>query len=445
LYITTGKRVSSKGDHPLIAALILTGLTNLDLHGSALPNGLEVFTLYDPSAPVVTVCVAVKTGATCETPETNGLAHFYEHMFFKGNAALPDQTAYNERMRALGIIRNGTTSREVVKYYITLGSSRFEEGMEFMRDAMLTPLFDSVEMERERSVITDEYLRNSSSSWWAFRKAVENTVYPEPWRGSAIGALEVIQSASPGVMRHFRETYYTPDNAALFIIGDISEDSALSAAGRYFGEWESGGRSDYDSLGPAVSIPGDTTVTVQGPPGVGYIQIVLQGPTLLSDRESTYAGDVWGTYLGLASRRFQRNLVTEGPFTEVYGGYTTQRFSPMITLGGMIEPGLVEEGLALLNRELDAMVRGDYFDPGGVEIAASRLRRERLLARESSRDLAIETLPFWWVQGSGIDYYLTYEEGIALVDPGRIGDFVEEYIAGKPRAVFLVTPDGGSR
>lgn len=429
----------------MIVALLLTGLAGLDLQGTVLPNGLEVFTLHDPSAPVVTICVAVKTGATCETPQTNGLAHFYEHMFFKGNAALPDQTAYNERLRSLGIIRNGTTSREVVKYYITLGSHRFEEGMEFMRDAMLTPLFDPLEMERERAVITDEYLRNSSSPWWGFWKAVENTVYLEPWRGSAIGALEVIQSASPEVMHRFRQTYYTPDNAALFITGDVTGDSALSAAGRYFGEWETGGLSDYDSLGPAVRISRDTTVAVQGPPGVGYVHIVLQGPTLLSDRESTYAGDLWGTYLGLSSRRFQRNLVTEGPFTEVYGGYTTQRFSPMITFGGMIEPGLMDEGLALLNREIEAMAREGYFDPEGVQMAATRLRRERLLARESSRDLAVETLPFWWVQGDGIEYYLNYEEGISRVEPGRIEEFVGEYISGKPRAVFLVTPEGGSR
>ncbi len=429
----------------MITALVLIGMASLDLQGHVLPNGLEVFTLHDPSSPVVTICIAVKTGATCETKETNGLAHFYEHMFFKGNAVLPDQTAYNERLRSLGIIRNGATSDEVVKYYITLGSHRFQEGMEFMRDAMLTPLFDPVEMERERSVISDEYLRSSSSPWWDFWQAMENTLFPEPWRKSAIGTLEVIRSASPEAMYRFRELYYSPDNSALFIVGDVTRDSALSAAGTYFGEWEPGGRSDYDSLPPAIRIARDTTVTVQGPPGVGCIRVVLQGPTMLSDRESTYAGDVWGAYLELASRRFQRNLVTHGPFTEVYGGYVTRRFSPMITFDGVIEPELMEEGLDLLNREIEAMTRDDYFDPEGVEMAATRLRRERLLAGESSRDLAVASLPFWWVQGNGIEYYLTYEEGIAGVGPGMIGDFVEEYIAGKPRAVFLVTPEGGSR
>ncbi len=122
------------------SVMILMILTGLSLQLFELPNGLDVIVGEDHSSPVVTICVVVKTGATCETPETNGLAHFYEHMFFKGNGALPDQTAYNRRMRELGMIRNGVTSNEVVKYYLTVSSDLFEEGMGFMFDAIATPL-----------------------------------------------------------------------------------------------------------------------------------------------------------------------------------------------------------------------------------------------------------------------------------------------------------------
>lgn len=425
-------------------ALLFLGIMGMELGSLTLPNGLQVFTARDDTAPVVTICVAVKTGATCETSLTNGLAHFYEHMFFKGNSALPDQTAYNERLRALGIVRNGTTSDEVVRYYITLESALFSEGMEFMRDAMVNPLFDLAEMERERAVITDEYLRNASSPWWDYWKAIENTVYPEPWRGNTIGDLEVIQSASPEVMRMFQEKYYTADNAALFILGDIDGETAMSEAARVFGQWQSGGSSDYDSLGMAIRIDRDTTVLVQGPDGVGQIRITMVGPTIVGDRSATYAGDVWGSYLSLASRRFQRNLVTNGPFSQAYGSYYTQRFSPAVTFGGTIDPGRIGEGLELLNAEIGAMTAPGYFDEEGLTMARELLRRERRLSRESSRDLAIENLPFWWVQGNGLDYYLTYEDSIAATGRERVLDFVERYVAGAPRAVFLVTPEGGA-
>ncbi len=424
------------------AALLLMPLLGVDLNGTVLPNGLQVFTARDETAPVVTICIAVKTGATCETTLTNGLAHFYEHMFFKGNSGLPDQTAYNERLRALGIVRNGTTSTEVVRYYITLESALFEDGMAFMRDAMVTPLFDMEEMERERTVITDEYLRNASSPWWSLWKAVENTVYPEPWRGNTIGSLDAIQSASPEVMREFQEKYYTPDNAALFILGDVDEAFALETAARVFGSWAPGGRSDYDSLGLALRIDRDTTVLVAGPDGVGNIRIMLQGPSMLSDRHGTYAADVWGSYLDLSSRRFQRNLVTEGPFSQAYGGYYTQRFSPAITFGGTIAPERLHEGLLLLSMEIEAMAQPGYFDEEGLVLSRELLRRDRMLSRESSSELAIETLPFWWVQGNGLGYYETYEDSIALTGLSEVTEFVQTYIAGQPRAVFIVLPEG---
>lgn len=419
-------------------------LLGVTLSRTVLPNGLQVFAARDAAAPVVTICVAVKTGATCETPETNGLAHFYEHMFFKGNSSLPDQTAYNSRLRALGIVRNATTSTEVVRYYITLESSLFPQGMEFMRDAVLTPLFDMAEMERERAVITDEYLRNASSPWWNLWKAVENTVYPEPCRGNTIGTLDVINSATPEVMLSFQETYYTPDNAALFILGDVDEEEALKAAAETFGGWARGEGSPYDSMEQAIRIRSDTVVAVSGPAGVGLVRIMMEGPTIAGDRPATYAGDVWGSYLALSSRRFQRNLVTRGPFSQVYGSYHTQRFSPSITLGGTLPPDMVQEGLRLLTEELEAMTSPDYFDEEGLSMARELLRRERMLSRESSRDLAVESLPFWWVQGDGLEYYESYEDSIAVTGLPQVTDFVRRYVTGRPRAVFLVTPEGGT-
>ena len=174
--------------------LLTVALLTLPLHAATfesmiLDNGLEVVVSPSSTSPVVTICVAVRTGATCEVPQTNGLAHFYEHMFFKGNAALPDQTAYNDRMRELGIVRNGITSDEMVRYYVTLGSARFEEGMRFMYDAIATPLFDPAEMERERQVIMNEYERNTTDAWWPYWLAQEQVPgqVPAGWPSRSSG------------------------------------------------------------------------------------------------------------------------------------------------------------------------------------------------------------------------------------------------------------------
>ena len=70
----------------LLFVPLVLAVSAADFETRLLDNGLTVIVSPDNTSPVVTICIAVKTGATCETPETNGLAHFYEHMFFKGTA-----------------------------------------------------------------------------------------------------------------------------------------------------------------------------------------------------------------------------------------------------------------------------------------------------------------------------------------------------------------------
>jgi len=415
---------------------------NFTVVESTLPNGLEVIVYEDHSSPVVTVCVAVKTGATCETPETNGLAHFYEHMFFKGNTALPDQTAYNTRMRELGIIRNGTTGSEDVRYYLTVSSDLFSDGLEFMYNAITGPLFDQAEIAQEQSVVMNEYERNTSNPYWTFWRTQEELLTIEPWRSSAIGSPEVIQSADRETMLMFQQKYYTPENSALIITGDIDPTAVLAEVSSLFGSWEYGGRSDYASLTANISIERDTTVSIEGPAGVGMIRIVYVGPSMADQQIWTYPADVWGQYMGRMSGEFHNDLVTNGPFFDVYASYYSQRFEPSITFGGSIDPLNLTQGLEMMRAEIQNMFLDGYFDGDGIELAGEQLRRERLFMQESSTDMATETLPFWWVEGGGLDYYLTYPDSLAAVTAEDISLFLERWIKNKPSVTFILTPEG---
>ena len=425
-----------------MAALFLFLLLTLPLQQTELENGLDVIIGEDHSSPIVTICITVNTGATCETAETNGLAHFYEHMFFKGNSALPDQTAYNHRMRELGMIRNGTTGSEVVRYYLTVSSDLFDQGIQFMYDAITSPLFLEEEIARERSVIMNEYQRNTAGPWWCFWRAQEEVVTLEPWRSSAIGVPEVIQAADREAMLFFQKTYYTPDNSALIITGDIDAGTAIEAAADIFGAWEFGGRSNYFSLEPNTGITNDTTVSVKGPDGTGVVRIVYQGPSMADEQQWTYAADVWGQYMDRMTGEFYTDLVTNGPFQSVYASYYSQRFEPTVTFGGTIEPEMLDQGLYLLQSEIRDMFREDYFSEEGIDTAVEQLRRHRLFQQESSRDMATETLPFWWVQGGGLDYYLEYPDKLAEVTGDDVRLFIDEWVKDRPSAVFLVSPEG---
>src|SRR5438045_2701167 len=116
--------------------------SDLPVHNKKLANGLEVIVIENHSVPIVTVELNVKNGSYTEPPEYNGLSHLYEHMFFKANKVIPSQEAYLARLRELGMVWNGTTSTERVNYFFTTTSDHLADSMVFMRDAILSPLFE---------------------------------------------------------------------------------------------------------------------------------------------------------------------------------------------------------------------------------------------------------------------------------------------------------------
>src|SRR5664279_5101705 len=132
----------------------------------ALGNGLDVIVVHNPSVPLVTVEVDVHNGAYTEPPEYNGLSHLYEHMFFKANAVLTSQEAYMKRANELGMAWNGTTNTERVNYFFTTTTEHLKDSMVFLRDAVVSPLFDAKELERERVVVTGEIDRNEASPFY---------------------------------------------------------------------------------------------------------------------------------------------------------------------------------------------------------------------------------------------------------------------------------------
>lgn len=409
-----------------------------------LGNGLTVIVSRDDSSPVVTICIAVKTGSTCQTEADCGLAHFYEHMFFKGNALIPDQTAYNARMGELGIVQNGSTSDEIVRYHITLPSERLSEGLEFMYYAIATPLFEEEEMAVERSVILNEYQRDTTHPYWDYWKAREAVLHPSaPWRANGIGLPGVITSADRSVMDAFRATYYTPDNCALIIAGSVDEDSTFALAERWMSAWEYGGRSDYDDLPMLVEISRDTTVTIPSIPGVELVSIDYAGPSLVTDPSATYAADVWGTCLEMMNGEFYRDLVTNGPFMDVSAGFYTQRYAPVISFSGTPRPGRSAEAVVALEQEIDQLLSPSYYDGYDLHAATESLRRHRLLAEETSYDVAVESLAFWWVVGGGLGYYDTYPDSLALVTVDDVTEFLDEYVAGRPSVTFVMSPAEG--
>lgn len=417
-------------------------MSNLQTH--RLPNGLEVITIEDHSVPIVTVEIVVRAGSFVEPPELSGLSHLYEHMFFKGNGVIPNQEAYLARMRELGIRFNGTTAEERVNYFFTLESSRVREGMVFMRDAIRTPLFDQAELTREREVVIGEFDRNEANPMYHLGRQIDEYLWrPFSTRKNPLGDRRTILSATREQMQFFQSTYYVPNNAALLVAGDVDVPRVRALAAELFGDWQSG--ADPFAAHPRVTFPAlrqRQMVYVDKPSQKAVLAWSWIGPDVMRDKPATYAADVFSFILGQGASKFQNALVDSGLTLGAGLSYYTQFNAGPISLQASVQPERVVDAAAAIEAEVARFDDPDYFSDEQLETAKTLLAVARLHEREETSELA-HTVSFWW-GCCGLDYYMTYLDGLNAVTRADIQRYVRQYIQGKPW-VLGVLLDGRER
>ncbi|MBI2898354.1 MAG: insulinase family protein [Deltaproteobacteria bacterium] len=415
-----------------------------NVRSSRLENGLELITIEDHSVPIVTVEIVARAGSFVEPPELSGLSHLYEHMFFKGNATIPNQEAYLARMRELGIRFNGTTSEERVNYFFTLESSRLREGMVFMRDAIRTPLFDDAELTREREVVIGEYDRNEASPYYHLSRQVDEYLWrPFATRKNPLGDRRTILSATREQMVFFKDTYYVPNNAALVVAGDVDPARATELAHELFGDWRRA--PDPFVAHPRVTFPPlrrNQVVYVDKPSRVAVLQYSWHGPDVMRDRAATYAADVFSFILGQGASAFQNALVDTGVTLQAGLSYYTQANVGPISLSAATQPEKVLQAMQAIDEQVARFDDADYFTDEQLETAKTLLAVSRLQERERTSDLA-HNVSFWWAC-CGLDYYMGYLDGLRAVTRADIQRYVRTYVQGKP-FVLGVLLDGAER
>lgn len=408
------------------------------IHTQKLPNGLEIIVIPNPAVPIVTIEMAAKNGAFTETPALNGLSHLYEHMFFKGNAVIPNQSAYLKRMRELGIVFNGTTSAERVNYYFTLPADNLHEGLVFMYNALVTPKFDAEEFKKEKQVVIGEVDRNESSPYYWFSQAVDAKLwfkYPE--RKDALGTRKAINEATIAQMTTMQKTYYVPNNAVIVVAGDVEVDQAVAEVTKIFSKWKKS--ADPFVKHPVPDHPPLTQsdyVVVEQDVQVPMISFNWHGPSVGQDPQATFAADVLSYILSQPTSRFYKSLVDSGITLGAGLSYYTQRYTGPISAAAQMQPDKLEAATHALLAEINKMADPDYFTDAQLENAKTILTVQDMYGREQTSSFA-STISFWWAV-AGLDYYLDYVSNLQKVTREDIAQYVQNYIIGKPFVAGLL-------
>ena len=406
-----------------------------------LANGLEVIVVENHGVPLATIEVDVKNGSFTQSPEYEGLAHMYEHMFFRANAKYPQPESFVDRAGDLGAVFNGTTAEERVNYYLTVPSDSMEAGIRFLAPALLSPLFRQDELERERQVVIGEYDRNESSPFFQLNRQMDMKLYPGNFsRKNIIGDRQVILTTTPEKMRTIQRKYYVPNNSVLIVSGDVNPARVFASAEKELGGWQRG--ADPFAADPIPVIPALTKnegVVVEA--GVGAVTVFLQwqGPSVGKDPKSTYAADVFSDVLNDPGSKFQQRLVDSGLWQSMGVNYYTLNNVGPITISGQTTPQNLRKALAALEGEIAKFNDPGYFDPTELEAVKAHRAVTSAFDRERASGFA-HTLGFWW-SVANLEYYMGYVDNMAHQTVNDLRAYASKYIVGKPRVTgVLIDP-----
>ncbi len=411
------------------------------IHKTTLSNGLDVIVIQNPVVPLVTIEIDVKNGSYTESPEYDGLSHLYEHMFFKANKAIPSQERYLERLRELGGTWNGTTAEERVNYFITIPKDSLVPGLEFMYDAVTSPLFLETELVKERPVVTGELDRAESNPLFLLFRTVGSRAWWKYFsRKNVLGDRQVILTTTPEKMQTIQKRYYVPNNSALLISGDILPEEGFRLAEKQFAGWQRG--PDPFVANPVPEQPpiqSTETVVVENPVNAVSIMRMWQGPSVSMDPKATYAADVLSFILGQQTSSFYKNLVDSGYAVGVNFGYNTLNHVGPITLFAQTTAEKFQGCREAIDKELARMVSPDYFTDAQLENAKTILSTNEQYGRERPSQF-VHTVGYWWAV-AGLDYYLDYIENLRKVSRQDIKEYLDTYVIGKKYVEgILVSP-----
>lgn len=203
-----------------------------------LANGFRVATERMPGLASASLGVWIDAGTRHETASENGIAHFLEHMAFKGTSR---RTALQiaEEIEDVGGYLNAYTSRERTAYYARVLSADVPLALDLIADILRDPLLAEDEIETERGVILQEIGQSLDTPDDIIFDWLQETAFPKQPMGRAIlGPPERVRAFGKGDLRTFIDSHYTPERMILSAAGDVDHDQLLSMAEQLFGDMQ---------------------------------------------------------------------------------------------------------------------------------------------------------------------------------------------------------------
>lgn len=198
-----------------------------------LPNGLTIIAEQMPVA-AVNLNLWVNIGSAVELDAINGMAHFLEHIVFKGTERLASGE-FERRIEERGAVTNAATSQDYTHYYITTAPKDFAELAPLQIDVVCNPSIPDDAFERERLVVLEEIRRSQDNPRRRiYRRTMETAFDVLPYRRPVLGPEAVISQVTPQQMRDFHHTWYQPSSITAVAVGNLPVEELIEIIAEQF-------------------------------------------------------------------------------------------------------------------------------------------------------------------------------------------------------------------
>ncbi|HWX08821.1 MAG TPA: pitrilysin family protein [Gaiellaceae bacterium] len=289
-------------------------MSTFDRH--TLDNGLRVLTANLDHAQSVTCMVMLAAGSRYETADTNGIAHFSEHMFFKGTERRPSARDIAGEVDSIGGEFNAFTGKEYTAYYVKCAAEHRDVALDVLADMLRNSRFDGEEIEREKGVIIEEMNMYFDTPRDYIGGVYEQLLYgDQPLGWDIIGRKETVRGATRDTFMGYLNSWYKPPRMVVGIAGKIGDD-ALERATALFGDLPPGETGEPD---PARGYQNERVrvFTKQS----DQAHVILGVPSYPLEHPDRYALQMVATVLGggMSSRLFTEVRERRGLAYYVFG------------------------------------------------------------------------------------------------------------------------------
>ncbi len=378
---------------------------------TALPGGPRVISVRLPAARSFSAVAYVRAGSRMESPAESGMAHFMEHLTFKGTAGWPSTRAVSQAIEGIGGTSNAATDREATTYWARVPSRAAEVAMQLLGDLVTRPLLREEDVAHERTVVIEEIRSYRDDPGEYVFNLLDQAVFGDSPLGWEIaGDEESVAGLTAASLREFWERWYRPSNVVLAAAGDVDHAAVCAMAVRAFGS--DGAPAPLDPrFEPAPPLPSAERVRIINRPG-SQAHLCVAVPGLRRDDPDAWTLELLDTVLGegMSSRLFLHLREEAGLAYDVHSFVSDFADCGMVGIYAGVDPHHLGRALDAILAELAAL--RDRAVPDDELARAKAFACGRLELRlEEGRNLA----SWLGVQEALHERTLTLEEAIAAI------------------------------